>query len=94
MGLGSDIPNEQTVIQRRSPELTKRILVVDDDPSVQKSLKRLFEAEGFAVEGHLDGRAGLDSFHADTPSAAILVYRFTKTYTHYPVVRASNFFHR
>jgi DNA-binding response OmpR family regulator len=72
MGLGSDIPYEQTVIQRRSPELTKRILVVDDDRSVQKILKRLFEAEGFAVEGHLDGRAGLDSFHADTPSAAIL----------------------
>jgi FixJ family two-component response regulator len=40
--------------------------------SVQKILKRLFEAEGFAVEGHLGGRAGLDSFHADVPSAAIL----------------------
>jgi hypothetical protein len=24
----------------------------------------------------------------------LLVYRFTKTYTDYPVVRASNFFHR
>jgi len=52
--------------------MTHRILVVDDDPSVQKILKRLFEAEGFAVEGQMDGRAGLDSFHADAPSAAIL----------------------
>jgi DNA-binding response OmpR family regulator len=52
--------------------LTDRILVVEDDPSVQKILKRLFEAEGFAVEGHRDGRAGLDSFHAEVPSAAIL----------------------
>jgi DNA-binding response OmpR family regulator len=72
MGLGSNIPDEQAVIQRRSPELTKRILVVEDDPAVQKILKRLFEAEGFAVEGQMDGRAGLDSFHAEVPSAAIL----------------------
>jgi DNA-binding response OmpR family regulator len=72
MGLGSKIPGEETVAQRQAPELTNRILVVEDDPSVQKILKRLFEAEGFAVEGHLDGRAGLDSFHADAPSAAIL----------------------
>jgi DNA-binding response OmpR family regulator len=72
MGLGSNTPDEHTVTQRQSPELTKRILVVEDDPSLQKILKRLFEAEGFAVEGHLDGRAGLDSFHAAAPSAAIL----------------------
>jgi DNA-binding NtrC family response regulator len=65
MGLGPNIPDEQTAIQRRSSELTKRILVVEDDPSVQKILKRLFEAEGFGVEGHMDGRAGLDSFHAE-----------------------------
>jgi DNA-binding response OmpR family regulator len=72
MGLGSNTSDEQTVAQRQWPELTKRILVVEDDPSVQKVLKRLFEAEGFAVEGQMDGRAGLDSFHADAPSAAIL----------------------
>jgi DNA-binding response OmpR family regulator len=72
MGLGSKIPDEQTVIQRQSPKLTKRILVIEDDPSVQKILKRLFEAEGFAVEGRMDGRSGLDSFHANVPSAAIL----------------------
>jgi DNA-binding response OmpR family regulator len=46
--------------------------VVEDDLSVQKILKRLFEAEGFAVETHSDGRAGLDSFYADAPSATIL----------------------
>jgi two-component system, OmpR family, alkaline phosphatase synthesis response regulator PhoP len=72
MGLGSNTPAEKTVTQRQLPEPTKRILVVEDDPSVQKILKRLFEAEGFAVEGHLDGRAGLDSFRAGAPSAAIL----------------------
>jgi DNA-binding response OmpR family regulator len=72
MGFGPNIPDEQTAIQRRSSELRKRILVVEDDPSVQKILKRLFETEGFTVDGHMDGRAGLDSFHAAVPSAAIL----------------------
>jgi two-component system alkaline phosphatase synthesis response regulator PhoP len=72
MGLGSNVPHEDTVTQRQSLELMKRILVVEDDPSVQKILKRLFEAEGFAVEGRLDGRAGLDSFQANVPAAAIL----------------------
>jgi ActR/RegA family two-component response regulator len=27
-----------------------RILVVEDDPAVQKALRRLFETEGYAVE--------------------------------------------
>jgi DNA-binding response OmpR family regulator len=72
MSLESKVLDEQAVTPRPSSELTNRILVVEDDPSVQKILKRLFEAEGFTVEGHMDGRAGLDSFHADMPSAAIL----------------------
>lgn len=53
-------------------QTTKRILVIEDDPSLQKILKRLLENEGFAVVGHMDGRAGLDSFYAGAPSAAIL----------------------
>jgi DNA-binding response OmpR family regulator len=72
MGLGSKTPNELTVAQDRSPERANRILVVEDDPSVQKALKRLLEAEGFVVEGHIDGQAGLNSFHGDLPSAVIL----------------------
>jgi DNA-binding response OmpR family regulator len=72
MGLGSNLPDDQAVVRGQSPEPRNRILVVEDDPSVQKILKRLFEAEGFAVEGHMDGRSGLDSFRADVPSAAIL----------------------
>ncbi|MGA7931256.1 MAG: response regulator transcription factor [Candidatus Sulfotelmatobacter sp.] len=71
MSLGSKL-DERTTCQPQLPELADRILVVEDDPSVQKVLKRLFEAEGFAVEGHMDGRAGLDSFQANAPSAAIL----------------------
>jgi two-component system, OmpR family, alkaline phosphatase synthesis response regulator PhoP len=72
MVFGSKSSAAETTCQPQSANLTNRILVIEDDPSVQKVLKRLFEAEGFAVEGHLNGRTGLDSFHADTPAAAIL----------------------
>ena len=72
MGLMSKVPDGQTATQSQSADSTNRILVVEDDPSVQKILKRLFESEGFAVVGHIDGRAGLDSFRAEGPSAAIL----------------------
>ncbi len=33
-----------------------RILVVEDDPAVQKALKRLFESEGYSVEVQGNGR--------------------------------------
>jgi DNA-binding response OmpR family regulator len=72
MVFGSKSSDEQTRYQPQSANLTNRILVVEDDPSVQKILKRLFEAEGFAVEAHLNGLTGLDSFQADAPAAAIL----------------------
>jgi DNA-binding response OmpR family regulator len=72
MSLGSKLFDEHTTCQPQLPELTNRILVVEDDPSVRKVLKRLVEPEGFAVEEQSDERAGLDSFHADAPSAAIL----------------------
>ncbi len=72
MRFGHKLSDEQTRHQPQSSELTGRILVVEDDPSVQRILKRLFEAEGLAVDTHSDGQAGLDSFYADTPSATIL----------------------
>ena len=34
-----------------------RVLVVEDDPSVQKVLKHLFEAEGYTAEVHGDGHS-------------------------------------
>jgi DNA-binding response OmpR family regulator len=72
MSFGSESPDEYARSQAQSPEVMNRILVVEDDPAVQKTLKRLLEVEGFAFEGHADGRAGLDSFHADAPCATIL----------------------
>ena len=72
MSFGHKLSDQLTRPQPQSWEETDRILVVEDDPSVQKILKRLLEAEGLAVDTYSDGRAGLDSFHADAPSATIL----------------------
>jgi DNA-binding response OmpR family regulator len=55
-----------------NPAITERILVIEDDRAVQKALKRLFEAEGFAVDIAGNGAAGLEMFRAATPSVLVL----------------------
>ena len=55
-----------------------RILVVEDDPSVQKALKRLFETEGYTVEVQANGQSALESFQAAPPAVIILDLRFPK----------------
>jgi DNA-binding response OmpR family regulator len=54
---------------------TERILVVEDDHAVQKSLKRLFETEGFEIEVSSDGKSALEAFRRTTPSAIVLDLR-------------------
>jgi DNA-binding response OmpR family regulator len=55
-----------------------RILVVEDDPAVQKALKRLFESEGYAVEIQGNGKSALESFHSAPPAVIILDLRLPK----------------
>ena len=55
-----------------------RILVVEDDPAVQKALRRLFETEGYAVETQSDGRSALESFQTSAPAAVVLDLRLPK----------------
>lgn len=55
-----------------------RILVVEDDPAVQKALRRLFESEGYAVEVQSDGKSAIDSFHSAAPAAMVLDLRLPK----------------
>jgi DNA-binding response OmpR family regulator len=52
-----------------------RILVVEDDPAVQRALKRLFELENFGVEIRSDGSSALEAFRAVPPTAVILDLR-------------------
>jgi DNA-binding response OmpR family regulator len=55
-----------------------RILIVEDDPSVQKALRRLFETEGFTVEVQGNGKSALESFQAAPPAVIILDLRLPK----------------
>jgi len=55
-----------------------RILIVEDDPAVQKALRRLFESEGYTVETQSDGKSALESFQSSAPSAVVLDLRLPK----------------
>lgn len=68
----------RTVNPPTSVKPAGRILVVEDDPAVQKALRRLFETEGYTVEIQSDGRSALDSFQAAPPAAIVLDLRLPK----------------
>jgi DNA-binding response OmpR family regulator len=67
--------NPQKFQQRINAAPSERILVVEDDHSVQKALRRLFEAEGYAVQIAPDGNTAVDSFKTAVPSAVVLDLR-------------------
>jgi DNA-binding response OmpR family regulator len=48
------------------------ILIVEDDPRMQKVLHRIFHDEGYRVEVAADGQSGVDSFISLTPCAVVL----------------------
>ena len=48
------------------------ILVVEDDPRMQKVLQRIFREEGYRVVVAGDGLAGVEAFHAKEPLAVVL----------------------
>lgn len=60
---------------RVSASGTDRILVVEDDRAVQRALKRLFEAEGYAVQTVADGTLAVEMFRTSVPSAVVLDLR-------------------
>src|ERR1700757_1323128 len=68
----------RTVNPASLPKPQGRILIVEDDPAVQKALRRLFETEGYAVETQSDGRSAIDSFQASAPAAIVLDLRLPK----------------
>jgi DNA-binding response OmpR family regulator len=49
-----------------------RILVIEDDPKVQKAMHRLFEPEGFEVQMRGDGQSGLQTFCESQQSLVVL----------------------
>src|SRR3954463_16372577 len=53
----------------------EKILIVEDDPKVQRALQRLFAPEGFEVATASDGPSGLAAFRSAPPSAVVLDLR-------------------
>lgn len=53
----------------------ERILVVEDDPAVERALKRLFESENYTVEVQADGNSAIEAFRASLPTAVVLDLR-------------------
>ncbi len=56
----------------------EKILVVEDDRSIHKALRMLFEGEGYALEFVTDGEAALASFRAAPPSLVLLDLKLPK----------------
>jgi DNA-binding response OmpR family regulator len=52
--------------------MTKKILIIEDDPGIQLSLKDEFESEGFSVYSADDGLAGLEMIERNPPDLIIL----------------------
>src|SRR5271165_7506473 len=48
------------------------ILIVEDDPRMQKVLHRIFHDEGYRIEVASDGQSGVDSFRSAQPLAVVL----------------------
>ncbi|MGA3081104.1 MAG: response regulator transcription factor [Terracidiphilus sp.] len=52
--------------------MMKTILVVEDDPRIQKALTRLFASEGYNIQIAADGQAGLAASRTVRPAAVVL----------------------
>ena len=50
----------------------QKVLVIEDDKRIQKTLKLAFEPEGYALEVASDGAAGLETFRGIKPAVVIL----------------------
>lgn len=76
--LATPLSAGKPVIPAQMSKPSGRILVVEDDPAVQKALRRLFETEGYSVEVQSDGRSALDSVYSSHPAAIVLDLRLPK----------------
>jgi two-component system response regulator RegX3 len=50
----------------------RRVLVIEDEPSLAEAVRYNLEREGFTVETTADGRRGLDRFRTTAPALVIL----------------------
>lgn len=64
--------SDSNVPEEKSGSVRTHILVVEDEPPMQKVLQRIFHQQGYTVTVCGDGQAGLDAFHTVKPSAVVL----------------------
>lgn len=56
----------------------QKVLVIEDDKRIHKTLKLLFESEGYTLETASDGSAGLEAFRSIKPAVVILDLKLPK----------------
>lgn len=54
----------------------RRVLVVDDEPTIRAALLRFFTRQGFEVDAAADGREALERLLADGPGPDVIVCDF------------------
>src|SRR5271155_5327209 len=64
-----DVP--ERILQTKEKSVDT-VLVVEDSRAMQRTLQRLFEADGLRVQIASDGIAGLESFREQAPSVVVL----------------------
>lgn len=66
------VPTDRTADRGNTNSEMGTILVVEDDPRMQKVLTRMFREENFSVVVAGDGKEGLDMYHSHHPTAVVL----------------------
>jgi len=56
----------------------QKVLLIEDDKRIHKTLNLLFESEGYSLEVALDGLSGLEAFRSTKPSLVILDLKLPK----------------
>lgn len=69
---GIDLTGAERPMQPVAAVMLGTILVIEDDPRMQKVLRRIFTDEHYNVAIAGDGQAGLDLFRTEHPSAVVL----------------------
>jgi len=63
---------DAAALQAQRKNSVDTVLVVEDSRAMQRTLQRLFEADGLRVQIASDGIAGLESFRKQTPNVVVL----------------------
>src|SRR5262245_21561661 len=56
----------------------EKMLIIEDDQSLYKPLRYVFEADGYSLDFAADGAAGLEKFRAFPPSLVVLDLKLPK----------------